>query len=66
MRVFEQLQQLRELGLEEMRLRLARVCRAGDVFAEHAAFCRQRPEFFNAVNRGATVTLTMFNNTQLC
>ncbi len=34
-----------------MRLRLARICRTGDVLAEHAAFRRQRPEFFDVVNR---------------
>ncbi|MCZ5371460.1 hypothetical protein O5559_28995, partial [Escherichia coli] len=38
---------------EEMRLRLARICGTAYVLAEHAAFRRQRPEFFDVVNRSA-------------
>ena len=48
-----------------MRLRLARICGTGDVFAEHAAFRRQRPEFFDVVNRSAAVSFTLFNDPQL-
>ncbi len=48
-----------------MRLRLARICRTGDVLAEHAAFRRQRPEFFDVVNRGTAVSFALFNDPQL-
>lgn len=48
-----------------MRLRLARICRTGDVLAEHAAFRRQRPEFFDVVNRCTAVSFALFDDPQL-
>ena len=48
-----------------MRLRLARICRTGDVLAEHAAFRRQRPEFFDVVNRGTAVSFALLDDPQL-
>lgn len=47
-----------------MRLRLARICGTGDVLAEHAAFRRQRPEFFDVVNRGTAVSFALLDDPQ--
>ncbi len=47
-----------------MRLRLTRICRTGDVLAEHAAFRRQRPEFFDVINRGTAVSFALFDDPQ--
>ena len=47
-----------------MRLRLARICRTGDVLAEHAAFRCQRPEFFDVVNRGTAVSFALLDDPQ--